>query len=972
MQLKLKLVPFHSNTPRRETVAWFVRGNNPQQWLSELNGWEIPLESLDLRVIPQSFEEPTPIGVLVTLKADTVNPRSRTGHSFQPSIRHGQPYGRVAGRLFVPVDAGFFPDVNANDLFSLLPPDDSEFVWHPSAGLFRIEPLERLRIVDLLTAPPQRQTDWNYAAAGISFSSRLISVEPNAAITENDLFKEEAKDIGSKPDALGDLPPTSDEWFGGKLSDWTKPLRDAMKSLKSPRKPQAPDDPNKAALTGTSGSGNSVANWAGQAFGLIAAAASLAGKGLGVALLPLVAAGSVAGKAMSAMGVRSFIDQVARNREIDRLLNLLKLDPDRALRFAISMGGGGGLHRGTANPSNKLVGHNVGFQLGRLSGGVPVDRWDIPAVQQYQLIQQYRELAAREIRLGRHRRAAYIYAELLGDLVSAAGALESGHHYREAAILYRDKLKRPLDAAKCLERGGLLEEAASLYLEIGKVEKAADIYVRLEQHEKAEQLLRQCAADFVFHRDFINASRVLYDKLNDVDCAISTLALGWPSSPSALICLERIFELQGKHARHEEARTLIAKLQNEPVERRITKLLSKGLSGVAINYPDITVRDTASDATRIVVARVLATADPTEANELLGAIRKLAHQDRLLSRDCDRFVRVLTSRLNTKPQTTSRGIRPTNSYSLSLYGIKWRIARVAANTVYVAGFGNDSLVLQRLKWDNPQDQSHRIAWPSARTATDVILEPFPDGNSPVIIHPIGVDVEHLRAPKKILQMFPAGSPAWATANTVALAYSEGGFGWRIEQNSASLEIACFSPRGEPLNSRLIPFPLSILGDWNSRVALLVVENRVRIGLGKYLLSNKENQLFSGPKNGFENWGQLKGALKLEAAIQTLIGSPNGLMIALFETGGLLMADHDHSRIAGNLEAPKGTFLSDDRFVIAGIGEVQAYEVINSRPELIGKHELGFVPISVTKTDKLSEFAVFGEYGEIETFVVESG
>ena len=972
MQLKLNLVPMTSNTPRRETVAWFVRGSNPQDWLSELNGWDLPLESLELRVIPQSFGKPTPLGILVTQRADSANRRSKANQSFQPSIQHGQPYGQVSGRLFVPVDAGFFPDVDVSDLYSILPQDDSAFVWHPSAGLVRIERRERLQIVDLLTAPPQRHMDWHYATPGISFSSRLISVEADSVLTENDIFQEEANDIGSQPNALGDLPPTSDEWFGGKLNDWTKPLRDALKSLKSARKPQAPNDPNKPVPHAPSGAGNSAANWAGQAFGLIAAAATLAGKGLGLALLPLAAAGSVAGKAISAMGARSLINQVARNREIDRLLNLLKLDPDRALRFAISMGGSGGEHRGTANPSNQLVGRDVGFQLGRLSGGVPVDRWDIPPAQQYQLIQQYRELAAREIRLGRHRRAAYIYAELLGDIVSAAGALESGHHYREAAILYRDKLKRPLDAAKCLERGGLLEEAASLFLEIGQVEKAADIYVRLEQHEKAEQLLRKWAADLTFHCDFINASRVLHDKLYDVDSALATLALGWPSSAVALDCLVRTFELQGQHARHEEARNLIAKLQNEPIERRVTRLLAKGLSEVAINYPDITVRNTASDATRIVVARVLATADPTEANELLGAIRKLAPQDRLLSRDCDRYVRVLTSRLSTKPQTISRGIRPTSSCSLSLYGIKWRIARTAANTVYVAGFGNDSLVLQRLKWDNPQDQSYRISWPTVRSAADVVLEPFPDAQGRVIIHPIGVDVKQLQSLHNKPQMFPAGSPAWATEKTVGLAYSEGGFGWRIENHSTHLKIACFSPRGEPLNSRILSFPLSILGDWNSRVAMLVVKSRVRIGLGKYLLSNKGNQLFSVPSDKFENWGQLKEGIKLESPIQSLIGSSNGLLIALFETGGLLMADHDHSRIAGDLEAPTGVFLSDDRFVIAGIGEVQAYQVINSRPELIDKHELGFVPISVTKTDKLSEFAVFGENGEIKTFAIDMG
>ena len=977
MQLKLKLVPFPSNTPRREAVAWFVRGRSPRDWLNELNCWDVPLESLALRPIPQTFGEPTPIGLLVTQSADSSNRRPAASRSFHPPLRHGQPYGCIAGRLFVPVDAGFSPDVDDNDLLSLLPQDKSEFVWHPSAGLVRVESRERLRIVDLLTAPPERETDWNDAIPGISFHSRLISVEPDAPLLADEIFEEEASDIGSQPDSLHELPPTPDEFAGGRLHDLTRPLRDALKSLKSRFKDLVSRDPKEPTPPKVSGQVNPNPNLAGRAIGLIAAAATLAGKGLGAALLPLAAAGSAAGKAMSAMGIRSFVDQVARNREVDRLLHLLKDDPDQGLRFALSMGGGSGAeHRGKANPSNQLGTRDVGFNLDRLSGGQPVDRWEISPTQQYLLIQQYRELAAREIRLGRHRRAAYIYAELLGDLVSAAGALESGHHYREAAILYRDKLKRPADAAKCLERGGLLDEAASLYVEIGQFEKAADIYLRLERHDDAEHLLRQWVKNLISHGDFINASRVLHDKLNDVDGALKVLMLGWSSSSVALSCLERTFEILGKHARHEEAHSVVSKLRNEPVESRITTLLAKGLSAVAINYPDKTVREAAVDATQIVVARVLKTANPAEANELLGTIRKLAPQDRLLSRDCDRYIRAREQPLKpkVKQSITSRGIRKNTTFSLTLYGTKWRTAKANSKTVHVAGFGNDSLVLQRFSWDNPLDQSHRVFWKNIRSEADLILGPYFIDHDFMFVHPIGVDAEQMLVTQDTPQMFPVSSPTWATVNTVAFAFSEGGFGWRIEENSGHLVIACFSPEGEPLNSRILSFRLSLLGDWNSRVALLVIRENVHIGLGNYLLSNDRNQLFSSHARliALENWEQVQGAIKLESAIESLIGSHNGNLIALFETGGVFIANHDHTRIAGNLDSPKGVFLSDTHFVIAGVGEVQAYAVIGSQPELIGQHEIGFVPISVTTTDKLSEFAVFGENGEVEAFAIEPG
>ena len=44
----------------------------------------------------------------------------------------------------------------------------------------------------------------------------------------------------------------------------------------------------------------------------------------------------------------------------------------------------------------------------------------------------------------------------------------------------------------------------------------------------------------------------------------------------------------------------------------------------------------------------------------------------------------------------------------------------------------------------------------------------------------------------------AGSPSWATKSTVALAYAEGGIGWRIREVFGTLEIASISSKGEPL------------------------------------------------------------------------------------------------------------------------------------------------------------------------------
>lgn len=90
------------------------------------------------------------------------------------------------------------------------------------------------------------------------------------------------------------------------------------------------------------------------------------------------------------------------------------------------------------------------------------DWWAMSFDFRQQLLHRYRELARREIALGRHRRAAYIYAELLDDWNSAAHTLRDGGHHRAAAV-YRERLGRPADAAKGLESAGLYIEAIECY-----------------------------------------------------------------------------------------------------------------------------------------------------------------------------------------------------------------------------------------------------------------------------------------------------------------------------------------------------------------------------------------------------------------------------------------------------------------------------------------------------------------------------
>ena len=130
---------------------------------------------------------------------------------------------------------------------------------------------------------------------------------------------------------------------------------------------------------------------------------------------------------------------------IVRLYEAAHASARATLRFALPLGANA--PRGIAPPSNRLTARDTDFSLSSLGRPSAMDAWFVEERLRKDLIARYHEVATRELSLGRYRRAAYIYAELLGDLTAAANALRRGRYYREAAVLYRDRLHSPTMAA---------------------------------------------------------------------------------------------------------------------------------------------------------------------------------------------------------------------------------------------------------------------------------------------------------------------------------------------------------------------------------------------------------------------------------------------------------------------------------------------------------------------------------------------
>ena len=885
----------HGKAPLRPAAAWLVPGADPQGWLEELLRWGVPHTSLMLRIVPHALDDLRPRGVLVTAGAE-------------PKVsRRCLAYGRLAERLFLPVEAYLNPDISEAELTALLGP--GEYVLHPSAGLIGFEAGDLLRLADLLRGTRATGRSWDRASPGVTFARRLTFLAPEEVPTTEAILRQGRGDIGSSAGQLDELPPLPGE----------EPVKEQGE----------------------------------------------AGGGLARFVKWLMGKGSSATR-------RANLEE-RRKRELARLLRLLDKEPDQGLRFALPIAGKP--HRGLAPPSDKLGRRDTNFDLQRLGGG-PADFWDIHPEQRNQLVARYRQLADREVALGRHRRAAYIYAELLGDVVAAATALSAGGHWREAATLYREKLLRPWEAARCLERGGLWAEAVVLYEELQAFEKAGDLYARLEQAEDAAAQYRKAVTRHRAGGDFVAAARLLDDKLKLPSEAARELAAGWPSSAQAAECLRGMFRLLGRLGEHDKARAWVEYLLREPVPPGREVRLAEALADTATAYPDRAIQAVAADGTRILTARLLPAASRADTRQLLDVIARLEPQDRLLGRDCQRYLQQRP--LAARPMAA----RPSRRGTLTLVGrielpagIEWDSALASGDTIYAAGGRGTEIVIVRCSVTGTIQELPGPPWhaESLPAHVPIMLAAQPTGDDRLIVHVFASTVP--RQPRT----FPAtdafqrtvtvGSAAGLERFTLALERTPTGTTWLLDKRNEMLTLIGLGADDKPLTTRV----LAPMSEWH-RADLsqsfcpwpLLVRNEIAyVGFGDRLLIVTAR-------------ARQPEVVEIGRAVTRLCGSaPNApLRLAVScARGGLLYRGDSSGR--GPLE-PFATDLVCPVTAFTAAGDLVAAD--GEGCEVYGTHEgslklkaalSGFreQPLAVLPLPKPDQFALFLENGELAVYQV---
>jgi hypothetical protein len=157
------------------------------------------------------------------------------------------------------------------------------------------------------------------------------------------------------------------------------------------------------------------------------------------------------------------------------------------------------------------------------------------------LHQKYENLAQEFISKKEYEKAAHVYMKLLKNNHQAAVVLENGNLFQEAATVYLKYCQNKNKAAECYEKGKAYKEAIALYKEFGMTEKVGDLYLLMNEKATANEYFYKVVDDYKLKFQYVKASLVLKNKIEDITQTQIMLLEGWRANKDAGNCLNNYF-----------------------------------------------------------------------------------------------------------------------------------------------------------------------------------------------------------------------------------------------------------------------------------------------------------------------------------------------------------------------------------------------------------------------------------------------
>jgi tetratricopeptide (TPR) repeat protein len=653
----------------------FIRGNTPGSWLQEINAWQIPLEQLVCFIISQNNNPLEAAGLFVIFRPEQLPNLLR--------VRH--PYTVMGGKLFVPIDAELSPAISEAELQFLLMWDYQ--VFHPTIGFVGFERSDRITLTDLLRYREPKPIDWGAAHAGQLPWIPLHQINVQQPSPE-EVFESIKDAIGNKP--LDEIPKTNKKDFPGWLNNpVTEGLLKGAFFLMSGLSSVIP-----AGVI--SGSSNNEGRYT-------------VGKDNGTR-------GGWFSRVMNWMADKIGDLEKQRNSELERLTDLFEKNMDEALRYAIPLSSPY-LNRGkAATRSSWLTRRSLQFNVGRLGGGQAVDGWNVDSYYD-DLRSKYMKAAQQAIAQKDFKKAAYVYAHLLGDYFQAALTLRQGNHFREAAVLYKEHIKNLPLAAACLEEGGLHTEAIELYTELNQHEKAGDLYMLLNRKEPALQCYEKCVVAAAANKDYLEQSRILIDKIQDRSRAKKVLLNGWQDVKQPEACLMKYFDVVAdENNGHLPLKMRSFYTENILVNKELSFL--NVIDKVNRKYKSTELEITCRDIAYEVVSEQVTAGNAAG----LHSLRNFVPDDQLINSDCYRFIHTFKHVREPKPAG--------NQLQL-VKDVVWKKVLAWQNQLLVWGTRSSVLVLARL---NSSSHAEYYSWNINLESEIFIPVADPDHTNRVLVY----------------------------------------------------------------------------------------------------------------------------------------------------------------------------------------------------------------------------------------------